>query len=329
MLKWTDNWLTNRKQRVILNGVTSKWMDVNGGVPQGSVLGPILFVIFINDLDIGLLNSVSKFADDTKIMGRAKSLEDCINIQNDLHKLELWSKQWEMEFNVDKCKVMHIGKNNVRFDYTMFNNSLIETNKEKDLGIIISSDLKVSEQCITACNKANKILGLISRNLDYKTKYTVLSLYTALVRPCLEYAIQFWSPHLQKDIDHLERVQRRATKIIPELRNKTYEQRLNKLNLFSLQKRRRRGDMIETFKMLKGFDRLDIQNLFEMDNVCKTRGHGLKLKKKRFNFDTAKFFFTNRIVDDWNKLPSYVIECGTIESFKKNIDKYYISMNIL
>jgi len=138
---------------------------VLSGVPQGSVLGPILFLIYINDLDYGIRNWILKFADNTKVFSRANGSEDCASLQKDLDTLVNWSEEWQMLFNVGKCKVMHFGRNNPSNDYYMKSQKLEITDTEKDLGIVITSDLKSSQQCSDAYAKANRILGMIKRGL--------------------------------------------------------------------------------------------------------------------------------------------------------------------
>ena len=245
---WIRDWLSDRQQRVVLNGEVSEWQNVTSGVPQGSVLGPTLFLIYVNDLESDLVSKVAKFADDTKLGGRVISSEDCNKIQDDLNKLSDWSEKWLMSFNTDKCKVMHIGDKNPKFIYKMRNQELDNIKQEKDLGVIISCDVKMSDQCTAAPKKANMMLGLISRNFDYKSPEVMKRLYTAFVRPHLEYAVQFWSPNYIKDQNLLERVQRRTTKQIPTLRNLSYEERLKRLDMFPLYKRRVRGDLIKSLK---------------------------------------------------------------------------------
>ncbi|MCD9088845.1 hypothetical protein, partial [Stenotrophomonas sp. SY1] len=151
-----------------------------------------------------------------------------LDIQENLDKLHQWSEKWLMKFNTSKCKVMHIGKNNSKCDYKLFGNSLTKENSEKDLGVIISNDLKSSKQCISASEKANKILGLITRSFDFKSPSLINKLYKSLVRPHLEYAVSVWSPNLIKDIDRLEKVQRRATKLIPNIKKYIYIRKPNK-----------------------------------------------------------------------------------------------------
>ena len=146
-----------------------------------------------------------------------------------------------------KCKCLHTGHGNEDAQYTMGDTVLNTTVKEKDLGLTISADMKVSEQCGIAAAKGNQILGLIRRNIVYKEKELIIPLYKTIVRPHLEYCIQAWRPYRKKDIDLLERVQRRATKMIPKLRNISYEMRLKECGLTTLETRRLRGDQIEVF----------------------------------------------------------------------------------
>jgi len=187
------------------------------GVPQGSVLGPLLFIIYINNIDTDIVSKLSKFADDTKL---SKSVECEVErdiLRSDLEKIHRWSEEWQMLFNVDKCVVMHLGNSNKKFNYFMGDTEIKTVTKQRDLGITIRDSMKYSDQCSEAAKAANKILGLIKRNIQYKNKETIVRLYKALVRPKLEYCVQVWNPHYKKDIAVLEQVQRRATKMIDGL----------------------------------------------------------------------------------------------------------------
>ncbi|CAM5136177.1 unnamed protein product [Eretmochelys imbricata] len=170
VLSWTGSWLKDRKQRVELNGQFSEWREVNSGVPQGSVLGSVLFNIFINDLEKGVNSKVAKFADDTKLLKIVKSQADCEELQKDLSDLGDWATKWQMKFSVDKCKVTHIGKHNLNYTYKMMGSKLAVTTQERDLGIIVDSSLKTSTQCAAAVKKANRILGIIKKGIDDKTE---------------------------------------------------------------------------------------------------------------------------------------------------------------
>jgi hypothetical protein len=323
--QWIRNWLSNRKQRVSINSKTSEWAPVTSGVPQGSVLGPLLFIIYINDLDNEILSKISKFADDTKLCHRALTVGDQLRLQNDLNKLVEWADKWQMNFNVDKCTVVHLGCHNREYNYTMGGNQLAEVEQQRDLGIIINKDLKWDKQVETSYKKAMKALGLIARNFHYKSKDIMLPLYTSLVRPHLEFAVQFWSPHLRRDIIKLEKIQHKATKMIPELRNKQYPARLEELQLTTLERRRLRGQLIETFKYLKGFTRASPTGLFDLNDEPRNRNNGQKLIVKRFNTSVAENFFPIKIANVWNRLPSAVVNCNTVNAFKNNLDKHWQS----
>ena len=196
-----------------------------------------------------------------------------------------------MPFNINKCHILQVGTRNKKFDYEMNGVKLESVQCVKDLGVTVASSLKFSQQCKDAAGKANRMLGFINRNISFKNKDIILPLYISLVRPHLEYAVQFWSPYHIKDIVKLEAVQRRATKMITSLRNKSYEERLAQLNLFSLEKRRLRGKLIECFKIFKGFTNVDASKLFSIDNSSRTRSNGIKLRCKQVQLDSTKFFF--------------------------------------
>uniref|UniRef100_A0A674JN28 Reverse transcriptase domain-containing protein n=1 Tax=Terrapene triunguis TaxID=2587831 RepID=A0A674JN28_9SAUR len=161
-IRWVHNWLDNRTQRVVINGSQSCWKGITSGVPQGSVLGPALFNIFINDLDIGIESMLIKFATDTKLGGIATALEDGVIIQNDRDKLEKWSEVNRMKFNKDKCKVLHLRRKNQFHTYRMGRDCLGRSTAERDLGVIVDHKLNMSQQCDAVAKKANMILGCCS-----------------------------------------------------------------------------------------------------------------------------------------------------------------------
>ena len=319
---WIEQWLTDRRQRVVVDGEVSNWKSVLSGVPQGSVLGPILFLIYINDLDDNITSNVLKFADDTKLFRKVNTDGDKQHLQNDLDRLVKWSEKWQMLFNFGKCKCLHTGHRNLNVNYKMGDTVLGTTVKEKDLGVTISADMKVSEQCGIAASKGNQILGLIRRNITYKGKKLIIPLYKAIVRPHLEYCIQAWRPYRKKDIDTLERIQRRATKIIPELRDLSYEERLKECGLTTLETRRLRGDQIEVFKILNGYGNIDRNMFFSLKKDSRTRGHEVKLVKDQCRLDIRKHSFSQRTINEWNKLSTDCVTASSVNMFKNKVDTY-------
>jgi hypothetical protein len=320
--RWIKNWLADRRQRVNINGKVSGWAEVKSGVPQGSVLGPLLFLIFINDIDDGIISKIWKFADDSKICNRVCNEAEAETIRGDLRKLFQWSEDWQMLFNIDKCIVLHMGSRNQRGKYEMGGKELKSVEQERDLGVIIHQNGKSSAQCSVAAMKANQVLGMIKRNIKWKNMEVMVRLYKALVRPRIEYCVQAWNPYLEKDKILLERVQRRATKMIEGLGNMSYEERLRRTGLTTLEERRKRGDLIETFKMVKGLNDVDYTKFFQISAHNKTRGNSLKLEKKQCRNNIRQSFFSQRIIGEWNKLPEEVVAAESVNTFKNRLDKW-------
>jgi hypothetical protein len=217
---------------------------------------------------------------------------------------------------------MHLGNKNKSSQYSLNNAVLKDSTSERDLGVIIDKTLKFSEHCDSVASSANATLGMIRRGIACKSKSIVTRLYKALVRPKLEYCVQAWRPFLKKDIDKIENVQHRATKMIEGCRKLTYEDRLRRTGLTTLEERRTRGDLIEVFKMLKGLNKVDYKCFFQLAKSERTRGHVLKLAKARFNLEIRKNYFSQRVVNEWNKLPAVVIEADSVNSFKNRYDKF-------
>ena len=225
-----------------------------------------------------------------------------------------------MSFNIDKCKVMHIGSKNIEYKYNFYDRELAVSAGEKDLGVYIDRDFKVSKQCIEAEKKAMKMLGYIKRTFTYKSKEIVLTLFKTLVRPHLEYAVQMWCPYLRKDIERLEKVQAIATKMIPGLRNISYKRRLGQLNMFSLETRRLRGELIQAFKIIRGFDNVDARKLFSFSDTI-TRGNGYKIRLPIARTEVFRNFFTYKVINSWNDLSSEVVSSPSVNAFKARLDK--------
>jgi hypothetical protein len=329
LLKWIESFLTGRKQRVVLNHKHSSWENVTSGVPQGSVLGPLLFVLYINDLPDAISSEILLFADDSKIYRRINNigLHDCIILQKDVHKLQDWGDLWQQKFNLNKCCSLRLFNYHpdMNFTYNMrglvdeFELNMIE--REKDLGIVISRDLKFDDHINQIVKTANSRLGIIRRSFSYFENHSFKIMYCALVRSILEYNGPVFSPGLWRQVELMEAVQRRATKMLPDLKNLPYDQRLRILNLPTLVFRRIRGDLINVFKYVQSIYSVNHDHLFSFsENIL--RGNSLKLYKKNVRLDLRKHSFSIRVVNWWNGLDQYTVSAPSLNAFKRRLDIY-------
>ena len=333
---WVCEWLRGRRQKVVVDGMESDWEDVGSGVPQGTVLGGTLFILFVNDIDEGLGSFSRKFADDTKCARVVETVEEAEAFQRDIDVMIDWARKWEMQFNVAKCKVLHVGRRNRGFTYTMGGVPLVEVKEEKDLGVWIQSDLKPGSQCERAAKAANAALGLITRSFHYRTKSILVPLYKVFVRPKLEYAVSVWNPWLQKDEEVLEKVQKRLVRMLSDVRAETYEERLRLAGLSTLRERRLRGDMIETFKTMRGVNHVAREDWFRIQveedhrptrtNALIVGGEVMRRRDvivgERAALEVRKNFFTVRVEKTWNLLPEEIKAQKSVNGFKNHYDKW-------
>ena len=269
-------------------------------------------------------SNVFLFADDTKLSNRVPDIDN--KIQQDLDLLCRWSEVWQLRFNADKCKVMHIGKQQQPQDYYMNTElgrvKLEVVHIEKDLGVNFDEGLVFKDHVLIQTQKCNKLLGMIRRCFTYLDLDNMPTLYKVIVRPHLEYCNVVWHPRYKRETELLEKVQRRATKLVPSIRKLPYHERLRYLKLPSLYYRRARGDMIECFKYVTGIYRTSYP-ILQLDNASSTRGNSLKLKKLPAMKATRSNFFSRRITNAWNRLPNDVVTSPNLNVFKNRLDKYW------
>ena len=236
LLLWIRNILSYRRQQVRVNSILSNWKNVTSGVPQGSVFGPVLFIIYINDLPRDIIVFLFLFTNDTILMQKLISTTSCNELQDYIDRLIECSKKWELKFNTSKCKVMHFG-NDISSSYTMLDSNdqirkILEfITEEKDLGVIINHKLNFSSHIITQVKKANKMMGSVRRSYTHLDRTSFRCLFSSLVRPHLEYYVSIWYSLLKKEDDLVENVLRRATKLIPGLYDKPYKERLTAIKV--------------------------------------------------------------------------------------------------
>ena len=295
---------------------------MKSGVPQGSVLGPLLFVLYINDMPENIKNLLLLFADDAKLITKAST--PTLN-QEDLTRLSEWQALWCLTFNTndEKCKVMHIGNNNPCHKYLLNEKELPQTISEKDLGVMITNNFTWTTHIDNSIKKANSVMAWIMWVIIGKNPRIMLQLYKTLVRPHLEYCVQLWNPRPRSGnwgiINKIEDVQRQFTRQIDGFGELTYRERLNRLNLTTLIERRARGDLIETFKILSGISNYGR----EMFRVSRGRNNLLYPTGKRSSHQQN--FFNARVIQYWNTLPSHVKTADTVESFKIRLESYKTS----
>jgi ribonuclease P/MRP protein subunit RPP40 len=219
---------------VVVCGSYSSEADVDSGVPQGTVLGPGLFTIFIDNLEVeveisDLSTFIVRFADDTKGLHVIESEEDRDKMQRSLDLLVRWADEWGMVFNVDNCKVMHVGRHNPMYEYYMKGRKLATTEEEKDVGVYVTKNLKPCTQCHRAATRAKAVLNQLRKYFHYWDRKTFIKLYKQYARPHLEFASPAWSPWNAGDQEELERVQQKAIKMVTGLKRETYEENVKSL----------------------------------------------------------------------------------------------------
>ena len=327
VLEWFQSYLSCRRQSVLIDGIHSSMLPVTSGVPQGSILGPLLFVIFINDLPNSIHSSTPLlFADDTKCIMTICSPNDSVLLQNDLNLLADWSSQWKLSFNTTKCKLLRILPSNHSIsssDYTINNHNIDFTTSHRDLGVMISNDTQWDTHYNLIISKAHKTLHFIRRSVSNShSSHTKLNLYTSLVRPILMYCSQVWRPHKLKDTKCFESVQRRATKYILHDYHSAYKERLISLHLLPLSLWFEYLDITFLINCLKNpsdhYFNIHDYVQFISSNTRSSSSSKLKCTLSRSSNNHINFFYFNRVVKLWNTLPIIDLSLSFL-TIKKNL----------
>ena len=327
VIDWIQDFLRDRTNQVEVNGVKALPTTPISGVPQGSVLGPFLFKAFVNDLPSELSTDCLLFADDLKIWAKLSAPEDHGLLQHGLNKLMEWTTRWMMPINSEKCACLHMGPGNPRAPYFLDGKPVKVVEAEKDLGMLVASSLKSRPETDRKAGAANRMLWAIRRAFSTVTPEIFRIVYASHIRPILEYGLPVSFPLTKGEENVLERVQRRATKIVKGFRELPYESRMHQLHLYPLEYRRMRYDLLCTRRIIRGNYGTELQQFFQLAEDSRTRGHSLKLRKRRTLRLPAKFTLSTRVVNSWNSLPTEAVCLESEEAFKCYLDKEILKWN--
>jgi ribonuclease P/MRP protein subunit RPP40 len=323
--KWIESFLVNRTQRVVVDGEASDWAEVQSGVPQGTVLGPILFLAFINDLPRSVKSHTRLFADDCVIYRSVKAEEDCISLQEDLAKLEQWENTWCMSFNPDKCSTISITRKKKRLDhsYTLHNQVLKKVDSATYLGVELASDLTWAKHINKTAMKANRQLAFLRRNIPIQNPKLKEMAYKGIVRPVLEYCAPVWDPYHKKYIRVLDMVQRRAARFtLGRYGNRSsVTDMLHLLQWESLEHRRKMARLTMFYKIQYAHVAIPLPP-FVIRPERPRPGHPHQYQVPFCATDAYKNSFFPRTIRNWNALPSSVACQSSLPLFKAALSSH-------
>jgi hypothetical protein len=329
VLAWLESLLSNRSQRVRVGNTFSVPVNVTSGVPQGTVLGPLLFLLYINDLPDVIKTVSAFFADDCKLFTICdKSVVSDPKMGESLKLVHQWATTWQLSLSVPKCTVFIFGHPKVPPNYRIGDHILETRSDVSDLGVLLSETAKSSNHCLNISNKGLQMVSMIFRNFSTRNRQFLCSMFNVYVLPVLSYNSPVWSPYLLKDIRRVERVLRTFTRRIPGLSGLTYKDRLATLKMCSLEESRIRSDLILCYRVLNNLVCLDSAQFFTQSTETRTRGHPLKLYIPPVNHDYSKYFFSNRVPKIWNALPCDVVMAPSLTLFKKRLQAVDLSAYI-
>lgn len=324
---WISSFLQDRHQRVVVGGEHSKWVKVKSGVPQGTVLGPLLFLLYINDLPDNISSRVRLFADDCVLYLIITSDHDAARLQDDLNKLAAWEQKWQMKFNLQKCFVLRItnSKSPIINQYTLGGTVLQETTSHSYLGVEISQDLKWDKHISKITTSANKINGFIRRNLKSCTRDTKSSAYTTLVRPIIEYSSSVWDPHTNEHIHELGKIQRRAARsTCNDYRRTTSATELIRgLGWDLLSTRRKISRVSVLHKAIGGHLALPVSDYLRPTTRTTRRSSPNSYIQPQTRLNGFKNSFVPRTIKDWNSLPANIQSTEDNIHFKQLATEFF------
>lgn len=319
ILKWIESFLTDRSFVVKVGAARSEPRCVLSGVPQGSVLGPLLFLVYVSDLAVEFKSDSASFADDIKFFNCP--LNNYKTLQEDLDRVVCWCDKWLIPLNPSKCRILHLGKNNPGLTYYIDGVEVVGCSSHVDLGVVISSDLSWTEHVLHITKKVKRLIYVVQNVFRGNNVAAISQIYKSYIRPILEFAGPVWHPWLTGDAALLENLQRRVTRIPFGWNRPCYQERLRMMGLSSFADRRLRGDLIVTYRALHGLFGVDMSHLYEL-NSNQLRGHGYKLNREVFRTRCRENFLCNRVFNHWNGLPSEIVEAVSVNAFKNKFDTW-------
>ena len=296
------------------------------GVPQGSVLGLLLFLIFINDLPLGINSTCRLFADDCLLYRQIDSMSDANILQEDLSSLEIWAKTWLMQFNPTKCVVLTVTNKSfpITFQYKLYDHLLAHVSEAKYLGLTLDKNLNFNKHIDITCKKANASLAFIRRNTYFCSRNVKIDAYKTYVLPIMEYAAFVWSPHTLRNINKLEAIQRRAARFVMSNydRHSSVSEMLRVLQWSRLQERRNVQSLSIFYKILSGLVDVALPDGVVPSQIL-NRGHSRKFTHILPRINAYKFSFFPRVLPLWNSLPPIVVHAQTHERFQDLLSNSY------
>ena len=319
-LTWIKSFLDNRTQTVVVDGKQSRTAPVTSGVPQGSVLGPILFLAYINDLPDNITSQVRLFADDTVVYAAISRMDDSLALQRDLDTLQTWENKWDMEFNPSKCQVLQItrARKPIPTSYYLHNQKLEVTDCARYLGVDISHNLSFNNHIDRICNSANKTLGFLRRNLKTNDKQLKSIAFQATVRPVLEYCSSCWDPYTQRNISKLEMVQRRAARWVKGdwRQTSSVTGMLQELGWRTLALRRADARLVMLYKIVHGVVAVPSQFYLPQPGRESRGPRPHTIPQIQTTRDYFKYSFFPLTVVQWNALPPDIPAVLSLDGFK-------------
>ena len=322
--QWISSFLNSRTQQVLVEGQSSEKVPVVSGVPQGSVLGPVLFLIFINNLPDNIISSTRLFADDCILYRQISSDNDQNLLQDDLDRLATWEKTWGMEFHPQKCSILRIyrPKTNPRtFQYQLKGVALAEEQSSKYLGVDIQSNLTWNDHINRITKKSNSMLGFLRRNLRQAGEETKAQAYFTMVRSNLDYCCTIWNPHNKEQIKQIEMVQRRSARFVTSRYGNTSSvtDMLDYLGWESHETRRSKLQLIVLYKIVNGLIDIPPEDYLVQGNSRTRAAHKHKYRHYSSSSDCFKYSFFPRTIPLWNRLPAAAAEAPSLASFKREL----------